>query len=264
MNGTHRSTTTSDPPPQLDASDAATRSEPVPAPPAPRSSGVRIPSLVVGGVLAFMAVVLLGSGGTVLWADLTKRDPAGFLTSDAREFSTSGAALTSQPTDLGSAGVGWLYSPGLLEDVRVSVTPTGSGPTLFVGIGSSDDVDRYLDGIDHSVVSNFFGSSSIDHIAGNAPGTPPDGRDFWVASSSGTGPQTVSWDPAPGTWTVVIMNADGRTGIEPVRIEFGATMPSLVWIAVGLLVAGGVLLAGALLLITSAVRQRNRMSPRTA
>ena len=104
----------------------------------------RIAALVIGVVLVLPALPLLG-GGERTWADLTQRD-GGYATTDVHEFSTDGSALATVSTDLGSAGIGWLYSPTLLGTVRIRVTPESPGPPLFVGIGPTTDVDRYLTG----------------------------------------------------------------------------------------------------------------------
>ena len=92
------------------------------APPEPKASSRpsewtagRIAALAIGALLVLVSLALLGTGGTGLWADLTQRD-AGYVTTDVHEFSTSGSALATEPTKLGSAGVGWLYSPGLLGE----------------------------------------------------------------------------------------------------------------------------------------------------
>jgi hypothetical protein len=63
------------------------------------------------------------------------------------------------------------------------------------------------------------------------------------------------WEPTDGSWTVVVMNADGRPGID-VAADLGARMPSLLWIAVGFLAAGVVLAVGGAFLIVGAVRHR--------
>ena len=222
----------------------------------------RITALVVGSLLGLVSLVLLGSGGTVLWADLTKRD-GGYLTTDAREFSTSGSALATVSTELGTAGTGWLYPPALLDEVRIRVTPTGPGPALFVGIGSSTDVDRYLAGVDRTQISDFWGSR-VESISGGSPRSAPGTQDFWVASSTGPGPRTLVWEPSDGSWTVVVMNADGRPGIGPVVTDLGATVPAMVWIALGVLVAGAVFLAGGALLIVNASRRGSQAGPKTA
>ena len=213
----------------------------------------RITALVIGALLVLIAVTLLGGGGTGLWAELTQRD-AGYVTTDVHAFSTSGSALATEPTQLGSPGVGWLYSPGLLGKVRIRVTPLSAGPALFVGIGRSGDVDRYLAGVNHTVISDFFGNK-VEAVGGGTPRSAPGTQRFWVASSAGPGARTLNWDPHGGSWTVVVMNANGRPGIG-VQADLGARMPAVLWIAIGLLIAGAVLLAGGALLIAGAIRGR--------
>jgi hypothetical protein len=224
------------------------------------SSGTigRITAIVIGTLLTLVSVVLLGAGGTVLWADLTQRD-GGYVTTDVRRFSTSGAALTTRPTDLGPAGIAWLYSPSLLDDVRIRVTPSDVGRPLFVGIGPSTEVDRYLEGVRHTLISDFWGST-VRAIGGGSAVSAPDTQDFWVASDTGSGPRTVTWDLAEGSWTVVVMNADGRPGIGVVATDLGATVPALVWVAIGVLVAGGVFLVGGVLLMARATQRRSASS----
>ena len=223
-----------------------------------RSSGWtagRITVIVIGALFVLLSLALLGAGGTALWADRTQRD-GGYATTDVHEFSTAGSALATVSTELGSAGVGWLYSPGLLDEVRIRVTPASPGPPLFVGIGPSTDVDRYLADVNHTVITEFWGDKTEAVDDGGPPQSLPGTQDFWVASASGSGAQTVEWDPADGSWTVVVMNADGRPGID-VGADLGARVPALPWIALGVLVAGAVFLAGGALLIAAAFR-RNR------
>ena len=251
-----------DPAMALSAHDAAHPGEGPPAAPsrpqaAARPSGWtggRITALVIGVLLALVSLTLLGSGGTALWADTTQRDAAGYLTTSAHEFATAGSALASERIDLGSAGTGWLYTPTLLGTVRIRVTPAHPSPALFVGIGPTADVDRYLAGVSHTLISDLW-SNGIRAIDGGTPRSAPGTQTFWAASATGRGPQTLRWDPADGSWTVVVMNASGRPGIH-IRTDLGARYPSLLPIAVGLLAAGAVFGAGAALLIAGAIRRR--------
>jgi len=226
----------------------------------PGWTGGRITALVTGVLLTLVSLSLLGGGGTALWAD-GQRDAAGYLTTGVHEFSTSGSALATERIDLGSAGIGWLYSPALLGTVRIRVTPVSPGPALFAGIGPSADVDSYLTGVGHTVISDFWGDK-MQTIGGGAPGSAPGTHSFWAASASGPGTQTLRWDPVSGIWTVVVMNADGRPGIN-VRADLGATYPDLLGIAVGLLAAGAVFGVGAALLIAGAIRRRGASRART-
>jgi hypothetical protein len=214
---------------------------------------IRLLAIGLSALLALVALVLLGAGGTALWADRTQRD-GGYVTTDVHDFSTSGAALATVSTELGSAGLGWLYAPGLLDEVRIRVTPTSRSAALFVGIGPSTEVDRYLAGVGHSVITEFWGEKT-EAVDGGQPASAPGAQDFWVASASGAGPQTLEWDPADGSWTVVVMNADGQPGID-VGADLGARMPAVLWIAIGVLLGGMVFLAGGALLIANAIRRR--------
>jgi len=211
----------------------------------------RVTALVIGTLLVLFSLGLLGAGGTALWADRTQRD-GGYVTSDVHTFSTSGSALATVSTELGSAGVGWLYSPGLLDKVRIRVTPTSPGPPLFVGIGRSTDVERYLASVGHTVITEFWGDET-ETVAGGALPSAPGTQGFWAASDTGRGTRTLVWEPKDGSWTVVVMNADARPGIS-VGADLGARMPAVLWIAVGVLAAGGLFLAGGVLLIAGAIR----------
>jgi hypothetical protein len=211
----------------------------------------RVTALVIGTLLVLFSLALLGAGGTALWADRTQR-AGGYITTDVHTFSTSGSALATVSTELGSAGVGWLYSPGLLDEVRIRVTPTSPGRPLFVGVGRSTDVERYLAGVRHTVITEFWGDKT-ENVAGGPPRSAPGTQDFWVASDTGRGNRDLEWEPADGSWTVVVMNADARPGID-VGADLGARMPAVTWIAVGVLAAGGLFLAGGALLIAGAIR----------
>ncbi len=247
--------------PTTDTAHAEGQGRPASVPPPPAASanpsgwtGGRITVLVIGALLVIASIGLLGAGGTALWADLTQRDPAGFVTTDVHTFSTSGSALVTDPVELDSPGVGWLYSSVVLGEVRIRVTPAGSDSPVFVGIGPSNDVNRYLAGVNHTLISEFWGNQ-VQTVEGGATASAPGTQDFWVASATGPGAQTLTWDPANGSWTVVVMNADGRPGIG-VGADLGATYPALLGIAIASLVAGGIFLVGGAFLIVGATHRR--------
>jgi hypothetical protein len=215
-------------------------------------SGGRIAGVVIGGLLALVALVLLVAGGIGVWAE-TQRD-GGYVTPGGHDFSTSGSALATEKTKVGSAGFGWLYSPTLLGKVRIRVTPTGSGSPLFLGIGPSSEVERYLAGTKHTQIIDYFGGKE-QLVNGGPSRSAPGAQRFWVASTAGAGARSLFWKPADGSWTVVVMRADGRPGIA-VHADLGARMSALPWITTGVLVAGAVFMAGGVLLIVGAVRRR--------
>lgn len=217
-----------------------------------RTAG-RVAAVVIGTLLALLALTLLGAAGTALWADRTQRD-GGYVTTDLHEFSTSGSALATEETELGTAGVGWLYGPALLGKVRIRVTPRSPGSRLFVGIGRSADVDRYLAGVDRTVISEFF-KDKAERVGGGPARSAPGTQHFWVASATGAGQQTVLWQPSDGSWTVVVMNADGQPVLD-IDADLGARIPALPWIALGVLLTGAIFAVGGGLLIAGAFRKR--------
>ena len=75
-----------------------------------------------------------------------------------------------------------------------------------------------------------------------------------MASASGPGEQTATWDAESGEWTVVLMNADASDGVAA-DVSVGAEADFLLWLAIGLLVAGAVVLAVAVLLIVLGARR---------
>jgi hypothetical protein len=216
----------------------------------------RIAALAVGVLLGLFSLALLTVGGTALWADSTQRS-AGYVMTGVHGFSSAGSALATEPTELGSSGVGWLYGPGLLGKVRIKVEPTNPGSTLFVGIGPSAAVDRYLAGVNHTLITDYFGDKTQE-IGGGKPGASPAKQYFWVASTAGVGARTLLWSPKDGSWSVVVMNADGRPGIG-VRADLGAEFPDLLWITIGLIVGGAVFAVGSALLIRGSIRRREAL-----
>lgn len=242
------------------AGDVVQREETLERPTVVRSGWTpgRITALVIGAILLLGSIGLLAAGGWALWLDQTWRDGTGYVTTSVHEYSTAGSALVTESAELASPGVDWLYSSVVLGNVRIRVTPLGSDSPVFVGIGPSDQVDRYVTGMRHTVLSGLWRERARE-VPGGTPASPPEAQDLWVASANGAGPQSLTWDAANGSWSVVVMNADGRPGVS-VGTDLGATFPTLLAIAIGSLVGGTVILSFAVLIISRAIRRR-RVSP---
>ena len=227
----------------------------VPPPPAGNTSAWtagRAIALAIGVLLVVVSLSFFGAGGAAVWA-VTLRDHGGFVTTDVHTFSTDGSALVTDPVELGSPGVEWLYSGVVLGTVRIRATATSPDTRIFVGIGRSSDVARYLAGVDQTTISDFW-TGQQEQVTGNAPPSPPSDQHFWAASKSGVGTQTLSWEPANGSWTVVVMNADASPQVS-VAADVGAELPSLAAIAVVSIALGVLIMICALLLIVGAGRR---------
>jgi hypothetical protein len=220
-----------------------------PSPPRPWGAG-RIIAVIAGALLLASSLGLLAGGAVAGIADRAGRDGAGYLNGPRATFTTSTYALTSDTLRIDG---GWVPEQ-IVGTVRVRVAPRGGTP-VFVGIARSSDVDAYLAGVAHAVVTDW-GGDRLRTGSGAAPAAPPGERSFWVASSSGTGTRTLLWEPADGDWTLVAMNADGSPAVSVTAVA-GVRAPALGWLALGLLGAGILLLAGGAVVVIAAVRDRS-------
>ncbi|MGN6574158.1 MAG: DUF4389 domain-containing protein [Nocardioides sp.] len=205
------------------------------------------------GTLVFLVSMGFGiAGATLAFADSQLRDSDGFLMSGDQPVATQTYAIVSQDMELHS-DVSWLPE-ALLGDAKVTAT-SSTGDPVFIGVGSSADVANYLGDVEHVVVTDLrmngdLGDPSYRNVpGGGAPGAPAD-QDFWVAQASGTGTQAIDWTLESGTYTVVVMDPTGASGVFA-DVAAGVTVPGMSWV-VGVLLsiaATGLIVAIALLLI---------------
>jgi hypothetical protein len=156
---------------------------------------VKVASGILGTILAMVAIPLLVI--SIGMFSLTDGDAATLPTISA---TTSGRAMT-----FGDVDIDWDRSPTGVEQLTVGV----EGDDLFIGIGRSTDVERFL-----------------------ASELPPARASIWITDAAGSDP---SIEIAPdGVWTAVVMNADGSPGVDadvtvnlpatPVRVASAAVM----------------------------------------
>src|SRR6476660_6602169 len=103
----------------------------------------RILAAIVGVVLALTALGLIFAGGGLITVS-TLRDQDGVLWSKSIPLATSRYAFVAGELRVPSYPGDWM--PRDFADIRIDLAPTGGRP-LFVGIGPSGDVDRYLNGV---------------------------------------------------------------------------------------------------------------------
>ena len=211
----------------------------------------RVVLIVVGILAGIIAFGLLVGGCALVAVDQTQRDDDGFLMSPTEDFSSATYAIVSESADLDTEGAEWALDT-FLGTVRIR---SESGRAVFVGIAPAAEVDRYLEGVEHDVVTDFDGDAEYVLRAGGPPASPPGDETFWAESVVGPGEQTLDWEPDDGEWRVVLMNADGARGVSS-DMSIGAELDTILWIGIGLLVAGGLLAAGAAAAITAGARRR--------
>ncbi len=219
-----------------------------------RGAGRRRPALIVAGVIAAVVAFALLTGGCALIAiDRTQRDAEGFLTSASDELSSPTHAIVSETADVDFDGAERLLE-SFIGTVRIR---SESDRAAFVGIGPSLEVERYLDGVEHDLVTDLDEEPRYSRRTGGAPVTPPDEAAFWVESVTGAGKQTLDVNLGDGDWRMVVMNDDATRNVSS-EISIGAEFNAISRVGVGLLVAGALLLAGAALALVAGVRGRVR------
>ncbi|GAA3044108.1 DUF4389 domain-containing protein [Actinokineospora globicatena] len=229
--------------------------------PAPHREGWtvgRVLALITGSVVAMAAVGVLTGGIAVLVADRTQRDADGYLSTPQRVLASGGHAVTAPRVDL-DADPGWSWAAAAVGEVSVRVR--AGDRAVFVGVAPADDVDRYLGGVAHAVLrADGENGPTTEEVAGWQSPARPAAAGFWTASATGTGTVALDWAPAPGEWTVVVMNADASAGVR-VRASVGATAPALPWIAVALFATGAAALACGAALVVGAARRAGAAGP---
>ncbi len=228
----------------------------VTAPAAERGRGGRIVLLVLGSIAALFAFATLAGGCALVAIDQTQRDDDGFLMSPSEELSTPTYAIVSESAELDTGGAEWALDT-FLGTVRIR---SESERPVFVGIARRIDVERYLGNVERDAVSDFDGDPRYERAPGEAPQGEPGAQTFWVATASGTGEQTLEWEPEEGFWQVVLMNEDGSRGVSS-EVSIGAELDSVLWVGLGLLGVGALLAALAALAVTAGIRRGRRPGP---
>lgn len=216
-----------------------------------RRGGAALPviALALGTLLVLVGLGLLLAGAGPLWLD-QQRDRFGFVTSDDQALTSDTAAITAENIDVRAKGGEWLWKAGGLGTVRLRATGQGGAP-LFVGIARERDVHQWLSRVAHDELQELDPSRADPRYRrsfGISRATAPMKQDFWEASASGPGTQSIRWNVQSGSWAIVLAKPGGSPGIAA-DVDVGARLPALRGVGIALLAAGGALLSCGVLLI---------------
>ncbi len=232
---------------------------PVPTPPSGgrAQTGGRIVAIVIGAVLA-VAGFFTGVSGAALLA----------VFGDGHAVASGNHIITTSSTavvaDLGTVdrvgGFSFLTGQPTLQVTAQNL----DGTAVFVGVGPTGQVERYLDGVAVDRVTDVetvpFRLDTTREEGDARPATP-DAQDFWVAAAqSGTDRAAraeVTWPIQDGDFEVVVMNADGSPGVLT-NASVGAGLPDSTGLWILLLGVGSFLLVGGVALIVAGARRSRR------
>jgi hypothetical protein len=240
---------------QYDMTTTATPPVPVDPPPPEPPRRKRPALLILGSLTVLVALALLAGGIAAVWG-LGQRDADGYFTTGTHTLSTNSYALSTESLDVGNDVPDWV-----VDDFATVRVQARSSVPVFLGVGPARDVERYLAGVQHDQITDFDTdpfSVTRRRLGGGGEPSPPATQRFWRRSVSGSGSQTIRWPVESGRWSVVAMNADGSRNVS-VHTRFGARVPSLRWIAIGTLAAGGLMVVGGAGLIYVGSNRRRRV-----
>jgi hypothetical protein len=214
------------------------------------STRKRRTGLTVGGaILALVAAGVLSVAGVTIWTDLDKRDGSGYLATNAHRYSTPTRAIATDEVTIGTE-----VPKRLIGKVRLQVA--SSAKPVFVGIARKATVDAYLAGASYATAKDIdldpFKVTYVTHRGATKPDRPAS-ETFWAASAVGSDSASLTWKPKSGSWSIVVMNADGSPGISA-DVSAGAKLAWLLWTGIGIALVGGLLLAAATLMLVHGLR----------
>jgi hypothetical protein len=225
----------------------------------------RIIALVVGCVMLIPALGMFIGGAALTIAYATQRDEAGYFDVTIESLQSSTVAITGEDVrfsaDPGSPD--WVID-AIDLDVRLIATSLDPERAIFIGIARQADLDAYLDGVAHDVVRRLDDDGpAYRRTNGTDDVAPPRDETFWVASSTGTGQQELTWEATSGRWAAVLMNADGSPGVAA-TLNVGARSDLVLPVAIVLTGIGLMLLVPAVILIVVGASGARRRAPAVA
>lgn len=222
------------------------------------------------GVVAFIAFILFMAGAgmalggvAVLSVHSNFVDSEGFIMSYPVDLSVDSYAVVQKAVHINIDTDFPLWIPDMGNFIQLKIQASSNDPSkeVFIGIADVSDASGYMSGTNYHEVDDFSWdynpwreiapSISYHEKSGGAPAGAPVIHSFWSAHVSGSGTQTLTWDPTQGSFWIVGMNADGSQDVN-IEVRMGARLPILRSIGGTLLAVGLVLVLAALALFREA------------
>jgi hypothetical protein len=219
-------------------------------------------AFIVAAVLlcAFGLIALVG-GAYITYLNVGT-DAEGYAISQNYPVQTSSSAFALWVAPMRITGAfSWLGNSNIAATKWIVTTPN-IGQEVFVGWAKASDVETYLSGFSYESPQSWQWHTEPYAPEINIPSTTtynqgipavlPAQESFWTKTATTTNSTTIYWNPtwnaSNGMKVVVIMNADGSSGVHA-NIQFGFKVPILSWLPYLLIPLGIVLLALGLLMI---------------
>jgi len=227
-------------------------------------SAGKILLLVFGVIVVLVAFGLMAAGGSALWANSALTDDEGYFSTETILIDKDSYAIVSEPTDI-EVGSWWAWDWGDLVIFKVKGSNDDPSKNIFMGVADESDLSDYLMDVEYDeVIELDINPDRLEYRnhPGNSEPAAPTTQTFWEEKAHGPGTRTLEWELEAGTWSLVAMNEDGSAGLD-LSIVFGAKVPWLFGIGLGLLLGGIVALLIGAFMIVLAVRRPKEREPST-
>jgi hypothetical protein len=192
---------------------------------------------------------MIVGGGVILAFENTFKDAEGFYTLNSIPVQVNSSAVITTPADIHIDSV-WIWNQQNPIAIKAKATSNDSAKPIFIGIARSSDLSDYLSGVSYDEVTSFTSIPprlEFRHFSGNTVPPPPTTRTFWVTSTSGIGTQSLQWNVISGSYSLVLMNADGSASLDA-DVSVGIRLPQVLHV-IGL----GILIGGIIILIVGGI-----------
>lgn len=212
------------------------------------------------GVIALIALIVLVAGFgmamggfAILSVHSNFVDSDGYIMSYPVDLTVDSYAIVQKAVHISIDTDYPIWIPNLGDFVKLKIVASSNRPSnnLFIGIADESDASRFLSGVNYHEVEDFEWeynpwSETPPMIAyseksGGLPQGSPLVHSFWSAHISGSGVQTLIWEPEIGDFWVVGMNADGSENVD-IEVQMGVRLPILRTVGGILLIIGLILL----------------------
>jgi ribosomal protein L37E len=229
----------------------------------------KVVAILMGGFFILIAVPILFGGGAMMGVTDIFDQGGGYLGIENVNFGTSTQMLVAKEMDIVIDSYdrppNWLWEPDIGDLVTIKIkAESNTGDNVFIGIVEASDAYSVFGDVAYDQITQFNLDGVRNHIpeiayryhSGETLNITPADLNIWVAEVSGSGEQTLTWNPEIGSYWLIIMNEDGSASVD-VDTGVAVKMPILNSIGKGLFMGGLVLLAvGVAIVYFGAIKPR--------
>ena len=190
---------------------------------------ISIRKKIVVIVLVFFGVLLIASGGSVLYYNLST-DAEGYAYSNVYHVNTPAYAFTAYMNEYKISTWSFLGASNI-ADIKYIVKPTDSTKEIFMGYATTTASQTYLDSFMIELptywtwwAEPYYAEIDINTTLISGSGAPielPQEQTFWLTSAQSSGVVTMNYLPQNEQHVWVIMNSDGSSDISAdIQIAF--------------------------------------------